>query len=519
MARIPIINVVKSGAALYHSCFIFKSSLVFGGCHSVVLFEQERTQFFKPLTSKYRAVIVECLRLLYNRLYSANADYGESLRREQVIEIFEEALARAPVMDSGDDPVSDEEGKITRFKTEREQASWILNLLLEHGWLEKQVDQATLQSTFPFSRYGRLFTQALVEVDSTRIRTRHRNTRNTLNALEAFLNRGEVHDLLDAYEYSERIISDFTDVIAELEERKRELVRQVEAQLLVQQATDQFFEFMEKRFQPDVSVRLSADSVEKHRDAVHAAIAKIRRKRKDFKREAEIKLREMAPELIQGKNSVLYAVLDTIELRMRNAADLMLPALRRALQSFTKRADIIIRQLTYLHAQKNNDVVEVCRQLASLPEQEQAERLQEAGQLLAGIKPQLIDPEQIKLLQKRDQRVVNTLVSEEQALDENARKELLIQNLLDQAFVIQNETMRDYLLDALAGGRRISTKDLPIKDAKDLLAMAHAVEAAAQSSSLDSDYRFDVQYVGVGENHEYFKKFDIFNIDLIRKDN
>ena len=58
---------------------------------------------------------------------------------------------------------------------------------------------------------------------------------------------------------------------------------------------------------------------------------------------------------------------------MRNAADLMLPALRRALQSFTKRADIIIRQLTYLHAQKNNDVVEVCRQLASMPEEEQKE--------------------------------------------------------------------------------------------------------------------------------------------------
>ena len=31
-----------------------------------------------------------------------------------------------------------------------------------------------------------------------------------------------------------------------------ELVREVEAQLLVQQATEHFFDFMEKRFQPDV---------------------------------------------------------------------------------------------------------------------------------------------------------------------------------------------------------------------------------------------------------------------------
>ena len=471
------------------------------------LFEQERSQFFKPLNSKYRAVIVECLSLLYNRLYSANADYGESLRREQVLDIFEEALARAPVMDSGDDPA-------TRFKTEREQAAWILNQLIDNGWLEKQVDQATLQSTFPFSRYGRLFTQSLVEVGTTQVRTRHRNTRNTLNALEAFISRGEVHDLLDAYEYSERIISDFTDVIAELEERKRELVRQVEAQLLVQQATDQFFEFMEKRFQPDVSVRLSADSVEKHRDAIHDVIARIRRKRKDFKREAELGLRQMVPELVQGKHSVLYTLLDTIETRMRNAADLMLPALRRALQSFTKRADIIIRQLTYLHAQKSSDVVEVCRHLASLSPAAQQERLEEAGTALASLKPQWLDPEQIKLTRQREERVVSTLVSEQQRLDEGARRELLVQNMLDQAFVIQNEGMKDYLMTALAGGEKISTADLPVENARDLLAMAHAVEAAAQTSR-DSDYHFEVTHRGVGRNHPYFTEYDLFDIQLV----
>ena len=54
------------------------------------------------------------------------------------------------------------------------------------------------------------------------------------------LSRGEIHDLLDAWDFSERIISDFTDVISELEERKRELVREAETQLLVQQATEQF---------------------------------------------------------------------------------------------------------------------------------------------------------------------------------------------------------------------------------------------------------------------------------------
>ena len=98
--------------------------------------------------------------------------------------------------------------------------------------MEKQVDEATLQSTFAFSRYGRQFVDPFISESRASARTRHRNTRNTRNSLEAFLERGEVYDLLDAYEYSERIISDFTDVISELEERKRDLVREMDSKML-----------------------------------------------------------------------------------------------------------------------------------------------------------------------------------------------------------------------------------------------------------------------------------------------
>ena len=172
-----------------------------------MFFSDERAQFFKPLTGKYREQVVECLRLLHERLYSAKADYGESLKRDQVLDVFSEALERAPLLDG------DEDG--SRFRNNREQAGWILNLLVEHGWLKRDKDEASFQSTYPFSRTGRLFTQTLAEVDGRSVRTRHRNTRNTLNALAAFVDRGEVYDLLDAHEHSERIIADFTDIIAE----------------------------------------------------------------------------------------------------------------------------------------------------------------------------------------------------------------------------------------------------------------------------------------------------------------
>jgi hypothetical protein len=474
-----------------------------------MFFNAQRHQFFKPLTTKYREQVVECLCLMHQRLYGATAEYGQSLSREQVIDIFEEALARAPLLEADNDDLDQ------RFKTNREQANWILKLLLDFGWIEKKVDTATLQTTYPLTRAGRLFSLPLEEMDRRRVRTRHRNTRNTLNALEAFASRGEVHDLLDALEYSERIIADFTDVIAELEERKRDLVAQVESQLLVQQATEQFFEFMEKRFQPDLSVRLSADSVEKHRDRISQIIQKIRRKDKAFLQASEIRLREMAPELIEDNQSVLWNILTTVETRMRNASDIMLPALRSALQSFTKRADIIIRQLSYISVDGDNSVLRACEYLATADDAQRQFFCETLGTQLASVSVGFIDPSQVKLSTRKAHTLVDSVIKEQQPLDPETQKELLIQGLLDQAFVLNRQMMFDYIRKVLLDGRQIYSRDLPIQDAKELLAAAHIIELAATQNH-SSDYTFQIQYL-TEEPYEnkYFSQADNFVISLI----
>ncbi|MFA5678042.1 MAG: Wadjet anti-phage system protein JetA family protein [Pseudomonas sp.] len=473
-----------------------------------MFFSNERLQFFRPLTSKYREQIVECLRLLHERLYSASADYGESLKREQVLDIFCEALQRAPLLD-GDD---DDQG---RFKHPREQAGWILNNLVEHGWLERQVDQATFQSTYPFSRTGRLFTQPLVEANGHSQRTRHRNTRNTLNALSAFVEHGEVHDLLDAHEYSERIIADFTDIIAELEERKRQLVREVEAQQLVQQASDQFFDFMERRFLPDVAIRLSADSVEKHRDRIHQVLTRIRQQPGPWLANAERELRRIAPDLlIDPDSSVLWQLLDSIELRLRNASEIMLPALRRTLQSFTKRADIIIRQLSYLQTQKHNDIVGLCRTLRQLDPHELDARLARAGEAMASLRVELPDPGQLRLRERQARRQLHSEMADPGTLDAQTQRDIAVRQLLEQAFQINASGLRNYLRNALGAGRRIDSRDLPVEDATDLLALSHIIGLGAADQAAGG-FRVTIQPTGeriTGET--WFTHRDGFIIEL-----
>ncbi len=476
-----------------------------------MFFNEDRAHFFNPLSGKYREVAVQCLRLLYQRLYTDLRDYGHSLNREQLLDIFLEAVARSPVLDGEQD-----EG---RFKSQRELATFILNRLLSAAWIEKQVDDTTLQSTFSFTRAGRLFTQPFAEMESTRVRTRHRNTRNTRNSLQAFLDSGEVHDLLDAFECSERIISDFTDIIAELEERKRQLVREVEARQLVQQASDEFFDFMEKRFQPDVAVRLSADSVEKYRDEISAVVLKIRRKPKEWKSEVEFRLRDLMPDQVVDGHSLLWNLLDGIDARLRNASEVMLPALRRALHSFTQRADIIIRQLSYLAAQQHSDVLDVCQSLMELPREQQDNLLAAAGENLSGLHGGFVDPEQVRLQSIRKARVFNMVFDDGFGdFDVDARKDLYVQQLLDQAFMVSDGAMRDYVRKTLVQGGTIMSHELPISNASDLLAAAHAIEVAS-SSNLSSEMQFSVTPLGTRSSNDYFSGIDDFAITLVDKQN
>jgi len=477
-----------------------------------MFFEQERSQFFRPLTSKYREQMVECLTELYKQLFSSShagsSEYGQALSREAVINIFGEALVRAPV-------IQDDEEDDSRFKTHRELAGFILNNMLEHGWMEKQVDEATLQSSFNFTRCGRQFVEPFMEGHGAQQVARHRNTRNVRNALESFLEHGEVYDLLDAFEFSERIISDFTDVISELDERKRDLVREIDGQMLAQKASEQFFDFMEKRFQPDLSVRLSADNVEKYRSQINDIIEQIRLSPNAFKARAEKRLRELLPDQVQGNASLLWSVLDDIEHRLKSACEHILPLVRKALQNFTKRADIIIRQMSYLASQKNNDVVAVCKQLSSLSTDEQDQQLERVSMLMAVPKLGFIDPSQVRLQAPRQRTVIDNAVDEGlESVDQGSRRELYVQQALDQAFFVNNNQVRSFMVEQFKQRDEIRSSELPITSANDLLAVAHVVSVGA-IDNLSSDYHFELNWVEQLAD-EYFEQKDVFSIRLIR---
>jgi predicted CopG family antitoxin len=473
-----------------------------------MLFTAERLHFFRPLTGKYREQVVACLRSLYARFYSSLSEYSRVVDRELVIEAFEEAITRTPVLDEGDDDTA------LPVRSEREQANWMLNLLLQHGWLELHVDEVTLTSTYSFSRIGRLFTQPMEEIEGGRFRTRHRNTRNTCSALRSFLEKHEVYDLLDAYEYSERIVSDFSDVIAELEERKRQLVREVEAQQLVHRASEEFFDFMEKRFMPDLALRFSEDSVVKYREELEGLLRRARHQRTEVKRKVEQDLRRLAPELIpEGRRSAYLTLLDQMESRIHSAAEVMLPALRQALHGFTRRADILLRQLSFTDASQHA-LLDAFAELAQLPETEQNARLAQAAEHLTALEVGFVDPDHLRLHNTSRKLRIDTRAEAEVEDDPDTRRRLFVERALERAFSINNRQLYDYVVNALAGGHEIRTTSLPVRDARELLCAAHVVEVGA-SNAATSGFRFEVQETGNRTRNEYFEAADEFVIRVV----
>lgn len=468
-------------------------------------FADDRLHFFRPLTGKYREQVMACLRTLYARLYSAQADYSRIVQRELVVEVFQEAITRTPVLDASEDDAA------LPVRGDREQAGWMLNLLLEHGWLERHVDEVTLTSTYAFSRIGRLFTQPMYELHGGRFRTRHRNTRNTCNALRSFLDKHEASDLLDAYEYSERIVSDFSDVIAELEERKRELLRDVEAQQLVQRAADEFFDFMEKRFMPDLAVRFSEDSVVKYREELDGLLRRARAQRRDTKASVERELRRLAPELVTGpRDSVYLTVLNQIESRLHSAADTMLPALRQALHGFTRRADILLRQLSFSQMSQHL-LLDAFDALGKLPPAQQEEALGASAAQMAVLEVGFVDPDHLRLYSGDRRRTVDRRLEAVQD-DPQTRRRLFIEQALERAFTVNNRELHRYLVDALASGHEVRTSTLPIRDARELLYAAHAIEAGATGWGVGAGYRFEVIDTGRRVATDYYDGMDEFVI-------
>jgi hypothetical protein len=472
------------------------------------LFFKERTfHFFHPLTGRYREMAVACIRNLYLRLNGPEADYSYHLTRADVRDIFVAGIRSAPALDD-ETPASAEAAMPVQ-----DRAAWMLKKLTDAGWIEAYMDSGSMQTAYRFTAAGRQFAAPFAQ-RSSEIITNTQHTRSTLSHLQSFVTRLQaetlsVGDLMIAAKLSGEIIGDFNEIIEEIVEQRRALIASVNREIeAAKQAGDNFFEFMEKRFIPDMFVRFNRDSVERYRNEILDLLDVIRGQNDLTKAAIEKELRMHYPHLLKtDRPSILLWVLDLIEQRLTAACDVKIPELRAQTENFIRRAKVLINHLASLAFGEidSDSVFSLIKRLSGFGAADVQAILNDARSRPARLAIGLVNPGKVKLPGKRVTRQIHTLLEKETRVRPEAQRQAYIRQALAMAFRIDAGSIEDYVIHQLLDGQKVRASNFIVHDAASLLGAIHAPMVA---SAGPSGARFRVTPLEATIENDYFTSQD-----------
>jgi len=463
-------------------------------------FKEPQTHFFRPLVGKYREKARACIQALYLRLNGPMADCSYHLSRQDVIDIFLQALTLAPELDSegfAEDGLSSDD----------KLAPALLNALKRDGWIEDYHDDVAMRTAFRFTPVGRVFAKSFVDIGRDRIRANHRNTRNTRSALYLYLEKRDPYDLVEADRFAQEVFNDFNESIEEIELMQQQQAQQITDELELEQASEEFFEYLEKRFIPDVSKMMADDSVKKYQAEIKDSLEAIRALPDEDKARMEMDLRREFPLFLNYADaSILIWLLEQIERRIDNACDIKLPELRKVLEGFTRRSQLVIRQLAHIYASEQQDIDMICRRLANLPREEADSILSNAGDHVPLARVALVNPDEIRPHGKRVRERVKTTVVERRAPSEEERLQASVRRALDMAFSVEDSRIVDAVVSQLADSDQIRSRYLSIDSVEDLFTAMHI--ASLGSNNHELNVKFIVEETGELVHTPYYSGKD-----------
>lgn len=466
-----------------------------------VFFEADRQKFFRPLSSSRRELIAASLLALYERLHGPTADYAHNLNRESLKELI------SPVVRDHQSVLDFEAGQ-DEFNTAetadpQQLTATVIRALLRDGWLEQYPDRHGLVTVFRFSRPGKLFAEAFWALHRPS-RSRQRNMRGCRNALEAALaDRGDAHDLVDAYEYAEKVIEDLTDGIDYLQERIRHLMQEA----TVHSQWDDFVEFLE-RFQRDYSKQLTADSATLNRQSIRQKLDSLRVNfdSAKFKR-VEEQLQDIAQWAVKEHTgpSVFEWLLDRIDEIVNVACDTKQPTFVRAMNTYIRRITGLVQQSMMLRTGQNRHAyLNAITQLAERNSADQVKLLRAIGQQITSVQVRLLDPSSFKLRSASQRRKASTISIQPRA-SRAARLESSMARAESEAFAVANEEIAGKLRGELRlFNHPIRLSSVSLGTARELLSNMQSVEAVRNAKGADL---IATQLPGRVEN-EFYSGYD-----------
>lgn len=446
-------------------------------------FKEGKYHFFRPLAGKHREKIRACIQSLYLSLNGPEANCAYHMTRQDVLEIFTLALENVPDLDGAEGEGDSDSDNM---------AASVLARLKKDGWIDEYHDSVSMTTAFRFTPSGRTFAKSIIDDGRSKFRANHRNTRNARNSLRAYFEGGDPHDLAEAYGFAQEVFNDFNESIEEVELMQREYAAAVTERMVLEQATEDFFVYLDKRFVPDISKMLGDDSIKRYETDINDTVELIKALSDRQLADLERDLRAEYPVYMEyAKGSILIWLLDQISRRIDNACNVKMPELRQTLESFTRRSHTLIQQLARIHSGTHQDVGQICRRLKALEPEEQEIKLAECSDQLAMIKIGLVNPEDIQPPKARERRKADTAIHIPEKLSNDERERAAIQRAVEAAFGIEDQRVIDVVVKQLAERKELRKRFLSIQGVEDLFASMHFVSLASNDHELDVEFEIE----------------------------
>ncbi len=443
-----------------------------------MFFEAERQNFFRPLNGKRRELVVACLRSLYESLHGPSADYSQNLTRDTLKDLLAPTV-QVLINNIAADSILDEDELSGLDNADDQQlTNALIRALLKDGWLETFGDRAGLVTAYRFTRAGKLFAEALWSLDRLRSRSRQRNVRSCRNALEAARKNIDAYDLVDAYDYAEKIISDLSEGVDYFQELVRRLMSEA-----TNTPWDEFIAFLD-RFEKEFKKQLTADNVERHRQAIRDSLSRLRNLEGDKVNAFESQLQDIAAWTNQERadTAIFDWLLDRIEDRVEVACTAKHPELIKAMNIYMRRAAGIVQQALMLQGgQSRQAYSRAIAKAASLEGDAQTGFLERLGTAITVSEIRLLDPAAFKLRSASQRRKALTVTALPK-VSRDARLQAAMQRTEAAAFTLSNQDVVDYIRGELRLQQHsVRLSSLPMQTATDVLQAMQMVEAVRSS--------------------------------------
>ena len=443
-----------------------------------MFFEAERLSFFRPLNGKRRELVAACLRSLYERLHGPGADYAQNLTRDSLRDLLMPVIHDHANEIVGEVSLDDDELAGIDSGDVQQIAGALIRTLLKDGWLETFGDRVGLVTAYRFTRPGKLFAEALWSLSRLRTRSRQRNVRGCRNALEAARKNVDAYDLVDAYDYAEKVISDLSEGVDYFQELVRRLMSEAS-----RAPWEEFMEFLD-RFEKDFKKQMTADNVERHRQAIREAVNRLRSIEQDKFQVLEQQLRDIASWANPDghSDSALDWMLERIEEMVEAACTTKHPELLKAMNIYVRRATSIVQQAMLLRgSQARHSYSRAIAEVASLDGPKQTALLLKIGEALASAEIRLLDPASFKLRSASQRRKALT-VTIQPRVTRDSRLAAAMHRAEASAFALSNDDVLDSIRRELRlRNRPIRLSTLPMVTATDVLHAMQAIEAVRSS--------------------------------------